>query len=340
MSRRLAVLASLLAGTLPASAAHGFETLRGGLVAEQACEAFQSFRKQTNPGGARLEVDRRYEVLGRNQADGEWLQVLVPGAQPAQRWVEETCGRMVPASGAGDFLPFFDDVDDGPGDPSPPAPPLDAFDRAVLEVCGAWGSRPRAQTFRAMLDRPELQAEVGRIHEALGGAPASLPRFKDELTSVWFAAGGFVHVLCGEPEPEGVGGLHYRGRYLELQEEGLAGLAGEAECPETKAEIEPPVYTLGVRFRLPGSRALQADCRTGYAHDLGAGDLLIQATMAYRANRRASNAEMCLHEVATPGAPPYLAVFVARDDAVRTFYPDATPACDGGGHPAGCLCGG
>jgi hypothetical protein len=338
--RRPAVALSLLAGTLPAATPRAFETLRGELVAAQGCEAFQSFRKRTNPDGARLDADRRYEVLARNQAGGEWLQVLVPGAQPAQRWVKETCGRLIPAPGTGAFRPFFDDVDDGPGDPSPPAPPLDAFDRAVLDVCGAWGSRPRAQTFRAMLDRPELQAEVERIHEALGRTPASLPRFKDELTSVWFAAGGFVHVFCGEPEPGGVGGLHYRGRYLELQEEGLAGLAGEADCPETEPEIEPPVYTFGLRYRMPASRTLQADCRTGYAYDLGAGDLLIQATTAYGANRGAADAEMCLHEVATPGAPPYLAVFVARDDAVRTFYPDATPACDGGGHPAGCLCGG
>ena len=338
--RRLAVALSLLAGTLPAATSHAFETLRGELVAAKGCEAFQSFRKRTNPGGTSLEVDRRYEVLARNQAGGEWLQVLVPGAEPAQRWMAETCGRLIPASGAGDFLPFFDDVDDGPGDPSPPAPSLDAFDRGVLEVCGAWGSRPHAQTFRAMLDRPELQGEVGRIHEALGRAPASLPRFKDELTSIWFGAGGFVHVFCGEPEPGGVGGLHYRGRYLELQEEGLAGLAGEAECPETRAEIEPPVYTLGLRFRLPRSQAIPPACRTGYAYDLGAGDLLIQATMAYEANRRAAEAGMCLHEVATPGASPYLAVVVVRGDGVLTFYPDATPACDGGGHPAGCLCGG
>jgi hypothetical protein len=337
--RRLAVTLSLLAGALPAATPHAFETLRGDLVAAQGCEAFQSFRKRTNPGGVRLEVDRRYKVLARNQAGGEWLQVLVPGTEPAQRWVEESCGQLVTAGPrARDLLPFFDDVDDGPGDPSPPAPSLDALDRAALDVCGAWGSRPRAQTFRAMLDRPELQGELGRIQEALGGAAAPLPRFKDELTSVWFGAGGFVHVFCGEPEPEKLGGLHFRGRYLELQEQGLAGLAGEAECPG--AEIEPPVYTFGVRYRLPGSRALRTDCRKGYAHDLGAGDLLIQATMAYEANRRAADAEMCLHEIATPGAPAYLAVVVVRDDAVRTFYPDATPACDGGGHPAGCLCGG
>jgi hypothetical protein len=41
--------------------------------------------------------------------------------------------------------------------------------------------------------------------------------------------------------------------------------------------------------------------------------------------------------VAGPGYP---AVVVVKRDAVRTFYPDATPSCDGGGRAAGCACGG
>ena len=48
-------------------------------------------------------------------------------------------------------------------------------------------------------------------------------------------------------------------RYLELQEQGSADLASGAECPQ--AEIEPPVYTFGVRFRLPGGGAIQTDWR-------------------------------------------------------------------------------
>ena len=84
-------------------------------------------------------------------------------------------------------------------------PPLDALDRAVLEVCGDWGSRPRARDFRAMLDRPEVAEEVQQLYAALGrsvrGGPVGLPRFKDELTAVWFDAGGFKHVFCGEPGP-------------------------------------------------------------------------------------------------------------------------------------------
>ena len=64
--------------------------------------------------------------------------------------------------------PFFDDVAVAGEDPAPPAPPLDALDHGVLDVCGDWGSRPRARDFRAMLDRPEVHDEVQQIYAALG----------------------------------------------------------------------------------------------------------------------------------------------------------------------------
>ena len=41
-----------------------------------------------------------------------------------------------------------------------------------------------------------------------------------------------------------------------------------------------------------------------------------------------------------PAATDYEMVVVAKHDAIRTIYPDATPACDGGGRPASCACGG
>jgi hypothetical protein len=238
--------------------------------------------------------------------------------------------------------PFFDAADGGQDDPAPSPPPLDAFDRAVLEVCGPWGSRPRPGTFRAMLDRPELGQDVQELHAALArgvrGGPVGLQRFKDELTAVWFEAGGFAHVFCGEPEADGLGGLHYRGRYLELQEAGLAGLMSEADCRGT--EIAPPVYTVGVRYRPPGGGPWRSACPKGYAHDLGARDLLLAATRAYRKLRRQRGQEMCVETVGEAAGPGYLAVVVVKRDAVRTFYPDATPSCDGGGRAAGCACGG
>jgi hypothetical protein len=249
---------------------------------------------------------------------------------------------MAPQSRPSGLLPFFDDVSDPPDDPSPPSPPLDALDRGVLEVCGEWGSRPRARDFRALLDRPEVEDQVRSLYLGLDrrirGAESTLRRFKDELTAVWFEARGFEHVFCGEPRADGLSGLHYRGRYLDLQAQGLAGLMTGSECRAT--EVDPPVYTVGVRYRLPGGGPLRATCPKGYAYDLGARDLLFAATHAYRALRRQHGAEMCLQEIAVAAGDDYFAVVVVRGDAIRTFYPDRSPACDGGGRPASCACGG
>ena len=339
--RHIAAAAVAVVLTL-APLAHAFEDLPGELEASSACEAYVSFRKRSNPDGAVLTPGERYRMLGRNQTGGDWLQILVPNMQPQQRWVATGCGQITAAAlPAAWLLPFFDDATAARADPSPPPPPLDALDRGVLEVCGPWGSRPSARDFRAMLDRPEVEPEVAKLYDGLDravrGGKVPLRRFKDELTDVWFDASGFEHVFCGEPRADQLGGMHYRGRYLDLQQQGIAGLMSGAECRAT--EIEPPVYTVGVRYRLPGGGTLRTACPKGYAYDLGAADLLLVATQAYRELRRRRGAEMCLEEIAVSIDRPYLAVVVVRGDAIRTFYPDLSPACDGGGRPASCACG-
>jgi hypothetical protein len=331
----LGALAAILLAVATAPPAAAAEVpLDGELVARTACPAFQSLRRRTNPGAVAIEPGGRYAVRGLNQEDGDWVRILAPGADPPERWVERACGTLAAsAAGGGRFRPFFDRVDQGPEDMTPAPPPLDAFDRAVLQVCGPWGSRPKAAAFRAMLDRPELAAEVAAIHAALEPeAPRRLARFKDRLTAVWFAAQGFAHIFCGEPGPERLAGLHFRGRYLQLQEWDKAGPMSGREC--RAAEIAPPVYALGVWYRTPEG-AIEGACPKGYAYDLGARDLLIAATRAYRSLARRTEQGMCLARV--PGRD-YLAVVVIEAGGVRTFYPDASPACDGGGPVSACAC--
>lgn len=309
-----------------------FVDLEGELLAREACPAWASFRRQRNPDDARLVVGQRYPLLGLNRPNGEWAQVLLPdAAPPARRWVATGCGTLR-ATAAPARRPLFDTVDAGPADPSPPPPPLDAFDRAVLELCGPWGSRPRRAAFRALLGRPELAADLRRIDRALGGVDG----LEDALTELWFDAGGFTHVFCGEPRPDGLAGLHYRGRLLDLQERGLASLASEAEC---RADIEPPVYSIGLRYRLDADDASwRTACPKGYASDLGAVDLLIAATRAALGRRGTAGTDaMCLLEMGR-GEAGYHAVLVLRDGAIRTFYPDPTPRCDKSGRPAACAC--
>jgi hypothetical protein len=344
--RRLAI--GLLAGILTAAAgaASAFVELSGAFVADDRCPAFDSIRRQSNPGGVVLAPGQSYDVRGLNREDGDYVQVEVPGATPRTRWVSRDCGELRETGDSGSeppgqagtaLLPFFDTVAQ-PNDPAPPPPALGAFDRAVLEICGAWGSRPSRAAFRAMLDRPALAADVERIYQALGGSILGGRRepapFKDELAAVWFSEEGFRHVFCGEPSGSTIGGLHYAGRYLQMQEQGWGGLA--PRC--AKAEIAPPIYTIGVEYRTQSGRRRSA-CPKGYALNLDAGEILIEATRALKLLLpRAAGKSMCLHRVAEPNERAYFAVFVIKSGAVRTFYPDASPSCDGGRPAATCLC--
>lgn len=338
MILRLGALLILLAVCGKGGPASAFEELRGELTASEPCEARVSLRRRgSRDEDAHLTVGERYRLLGRNRVDGPWLQVLVPGLEPEQRWVEARCGTLAGTEreprGAG-LRPFFDEVDDGSRDPSPSRPTLTALDHAMLEACGPWGSRPRRGTFRSILDRPELAPELSAVHAALDGSgPKSRTawdRFKDEVADVWFAADGFAHVFCGEPKPDELAGLHYRARYLELQEQGLAGLLDIEACPAT--EIDPPVYTVGVRYRSRPAGPLRSACPKSYALDLGAADLLLAGVQAWRDGR---GDRMCLIEL----AGGYHAVAVLTGRGVRTLYPDSTPRCDDGRSPASCACG-
>ncbi|MBY5979993.1 ribonuclease T2 family protein [Ferrimonas balearica] len=70
--------------------AHGQSPASGALSAEQACPAYQSIRKQTNPGNLVLSPGQDYRVLAENKPGGDWWLLEVDGQR---RWVAKTCGR-------------------------------------------------------------------------------------------------------------------------------------------------------------------------------------------------------------------------------------------------------
>lgn len=342
-----AALVMLAAGG-PAAA---FEPVTGAFVPSRACPATDSIRRQSNPGNVMVEPGRAYQTRALNKAGGDYVQVEVPGATPPSRWVAIACGSLGPDAPGGSasrpesqpppsrYQAFFDDRDEGPGDPAPRAPALEPFDRAVLGLCGGWGSRPSRQAFRAMLDEAGLRDDVAAIETALGRdvrrRGADPARFKDDLTAIWFAEAGFAHVFCGEPSERTIGGLHYAGRYLQMQQEGWGGLA---HC--ARQEVDPPIYTIGVVYRTPSGQEDVA-CPKGYALPLNARDLLIEATRAFQELRtRAPGESMCLHTIRRPSGRRFTAVLVARAGAIRTFYPDATPTCGRGQNRASCACSG
>ena len=64
----------LLAALLAPLAAWASEPAAGTFTASRSCEAFQSFRKATNPGGARVAPGTAYRVREVNGRDARWVR--------------------------------------------------------------------------------------------------------------------------------------------------------------------------------------------------------------------------------------------------------------------------
>ena len=75
--------------------------MSGCFVAEQNCEAGRSVRDPDNPGQLRLEAGHPTGSWAGTNALRATFQVVVPGADPDQRWVDARCGRVVDDCGTG-----------------------------------------------------------------------------------------------------------------------------------------------------------------------------------------------------------------------------------------------
>jgi Bacterial EndoU nuclease len=227
--------------------------------------------------------------------------------------------------------PFFDRVDN-PEHPhfpqgravdlTPPPPELAPFDRDVLQVCGNLGDRALAEDFQALL--VAYPAIFEQIKLAVGGeiflGRNTDAEFLADLTEVWFKRQGFEHIFCGNIRNGELKGMHYVGRYLQLQEQGLAGKLPNNQYQEEA--IAGAVYTIGVILK-HGNRLI-VDRRNGYALITDATELLIAATLAFKA--RARPRTVCAVPILDPDSgQTYTAVLIKEDNAIVTFYPDATP---------------
>jgi len=233
------------------------------------------------------------------------------------------------------LLPFFDQ-DNNPVtvsvprsrkvDITPVPPQLNAFDRKVLNTCGTFGSKVGTISIRRLLaESPQV---VQQIKQAVGGELFSGRRsenqFRDDLVTIWSNRGAFEHIFCGQIRGSNqIGGLHFVGRYLQLQNQGIAGrLPNNSKAEEV---IDGEIYTLGVEVR-QGNRVVTKDSKKGYSYVSNAQEILIDATRAFKSFRNTSNANRaCLYTVRDSSAPPFKAVFVNTNRAIVTFYPDATP---------------
>ena len=74
----------------------------GEFTSTKTCQAYQSIRRKTNPGGIRIEVGKSYPIMELNVSPGTtWYRLRIKNASPAERWVYFECGN-VKATGQGD----------------------------------------------------------------------------------------------------------------------------------------------------------------------------------------------------------------------------------------------
>lgn len=340
-------LALVLLGITPLlwiDAAYAQVPPSGTFSATRSCAAPRAING-LNPGGVRVSNGQRYEAIGFNSEEQKFIQIKVPGANPERRWVSVSCGTFVEATDIGsepspdtpiasdtELLPFFDDVDNPeihkvpqnqPADITPQPPVLNNFDKAVLETCGAIGTRVKASDFKQLMsENPDV---LRKIKDALGGQLRPVrttdAEFLDDLTSVWFESRGFEHIFCGEIKgPEEIGGLHFIGRYLQLQNEGIGGRLPNNLLNE---EVDPGViYTLGVVIKQGDENV--TDTVKGYDYVSNAEELLLNATKAVKAQGNVRGG--CLFTVDDKETgKSFKARLFKGQRAIDTFYPDATP---------------
>jgi len=70
------------------------ENAGGCLKVTESCEAYQSFRKQTNPGDITIKEGERYQILERSRKSKAY-RITIKGIKKPARWVAAKCGEVL-----------------------------------------------------------------------------------------------------------------------------------------------------------------------------------------------------------------------------------------------------
>lgn len=313
----------------------------GDFLLERSCEARPRLRGDARGPVYSLPGGSVFAVEGLNRPEGRYLRIRTPDLPERALWIARDCGRLVADQVGEPREPGNAPHGEGIFGTLVPEPQLGRFDEAVLAICGAWGSQPEAAGFRALFEARDLAPQTRQIRAELGsrirGRQYDDPEeFAEALTQVWFAANGFAHIFCGEPGPDRLGGLHYKGRLRQAERAGWI-----ARIPCRAETIAPPLVSLGLAWQLPDGAFGGEACPKSFSTELDAAALLVTVTRAFEAKKRNRPGEaMCLYPLGAGDATQAdtLAVLVTRGGAIRTFYPSARPRCDAGGPPDNCLC--
>lgn len=230
------------------------------------------------------------------------------------------------------LLPFFDNEDNPvpvgfPAgqqlDISPPPPKLNPFDEAVLKICGPISTRISSNKFKQLLSYyPDVLQKLQKVSGGeLRPGRKQKAEFIEDLTNIWFKSRGFEHIFCGEIyNANDIGGLHFYGRYLELQNQGIGGRLANNQARE---EVVPGViYTMGVVIKQ--GNTIVTDVIKGYSYVTNAQEMLLATTQVFKAQGNTEGA--CIYNLRDQETgKSFPTVFVRKEKAIITFYPDATP---------------
>lgn len=269
------------------------------------------------------------EVFGKIPALGSLTNIKIMGVKM------DKPGSISPnyqAYSEGKFLPFFDQENNPikvsypknqSVDITPPPPPLNEFDRGVLATCGPINSNVTEEKFKKlMLKHPKV---LEKIQKAVGGELRPGRNRKDlflaDLTDIWFTRRGFQHIFCGQLKSASkIGGLHFVGRYLQLQEEGIGGrLANNSRNEQVLAGV---IYTVGIAIKRGDQ--IFIDKVKGYSYVTNAEEILLVATETFK--EQGTKFASCLINMKDQETgKTFKAVFVKDRKSIVTFYPDVTP---------------
>ena len=343
---------ALLVLSLPISATVNAQSIFVDLAdftVNKSCSAYDSIKKENNP--TQLQIGKVYVAIGENKAAGATHAFIKIDGK--KKWVNLECGTYVngkPGFGgstqtnsrnktgeqsSGTCLRFFDNETNpiktrtGFKDITPQAPTLNKFDKDVLQFCGSPGKVTTAEGFKSLMKaNPDA---LKNLFNFTGGKVfqdktknADLNSYLNDLTKAWYALHGFDHIFCGEKNRRSIGGLHFHGRYQQLESTNQLCRMNNSSSNEV---IEGSIYSMGVEMKLANNEVIRHSIK-GYGLTLNASDILLSATKAFSENHTSSNkSEACLLKLSDSDTL-YNMVFVRRSNGIRTYYPDATPGKD------------
>lgn len=284
--------------------------------ATKECQLFSSIPKQENISDITTIIGKEYKINLDSKYFETNLGISVEGVYPENRWVNQDCGVIRTDE---QFVPFF--ANQQTREDQPVSPTITKFDQQSLAVCGGWGNKVKSSDLEGLFTGKVLQYLYEELNHTVITKNANIDLFKKELIKIWSERSAFEHVVCGQPGRHGknnLGGLHYVGRYLEVQNNNWGGLAESCQ----REQIDRPVYTLGVNFLTPRG-SIATKCPSGYQYNMGVMDLIKEGTSAFKEQYISNKNGACIY---SNMGVSY--VFVARNNEIVTFYPKINPSGD------------